>query len=1227
MKVEALYVAALIVTAVISTLTMSAANPDATLVVEVKGGECVGDVDISPPLKNIQNASQYMYVVEGLKPGDTASVRITITDLRRCRVEDVSGTTTWFTYGNKLHINIQLREGENRIRVLFSYTAPKKVYVNITATNPECVAELTANAPVNKVSGGWVIGPWSDGDMAEISAKPSDRCYIGGWMSGGKALTTSSLYNFQVLENITLTLSVERRGTTPPPSLIDFSIVSVRATGPGKIIVSTTPITTGVGTPLWQAILNPGTTLYIEAVPEGCGEFKGWRGMEKLKFVDTSSLTIITDPGYMDVEAVFGEMNPCPYVAIGPYRIMRWEDVPIIAAVVGGGSSAILVYRMSRAGARQRRAMEELMPKWSDEMLSSIAAYATGHPYGMIASLVKEYGVPKTPTEYAYIFRAYRDGKLADILQDMSLCDNPAAVLLKIADYSAFRVEYAAAQGYAAGRLLVAYMALNGYAPVTKDILYEWVGRMIPVNSKDDAIYNIELLWEDERIAHRQRQAIEEVVKILSREGMENLAQHPPKPLQIVLSVLEEGKCQGCGRRVDRGAKFCPYCGTRLRPVTPEVLEKQAIPKEEAKPAREDAVAKEGRPTSATCPHCGNNVKPGSKFCIKCGARVTTSATTVTTPSEGRRLKELISRAQKAGTVGAAVKEPAPEDRTPATPPDVVERPVRTRESIEERVVEPVQPIKSERVINQQPTKIPGPDSTLQQKQEGHAPPTPPKVLHEPEPEKTILSEEQVPRGVDVAPPLPTPARPKQTTPIPSMRPPTETNITAPKTTQEKPTPAPKPQTVETVKPIEQPSTPKTLQPVSPEPEPRILHETPKEVVEEQEVEWEPDEDLIDTLKAIRVDPREFKHEAVRLAASNLDERSFEKELFRTADRLVSKIEGLRPDSSDADALRLSLFKHLMGAAQEIRKLMRPPEPPRKAVAKITASRPEQAGRLEPSPVASEAPPSPIPPTQPRATVTPQAQPKPAIQHIEPENLQPTLPQPRAQATPTIQQIPKPETTQQETVDEYIPYESVLRGEFREKTVILLPIKRSALPTGLIAGMAGVLNLEGATKPPVRGAIAQTRTAYRANYTRPVRPSPSHPYVKKVIKAVSSGHGNVWIITEEMYSMDEVRKEFEDKGYRPVKARLDIEGSRKRLEKIMHPKHAEKLAFAEALIPWLADELETHGWEGVYKKLVELLGEEDGEEVYVTLTEVLKEKPEYPNKPLAASLGVLDEGE
>jgi uncharacterized OB-fold protein len=496
-------------------------------------------------------------------------------------------------------------------------------------------------------------------------------------------------------------------------------------------------------------------------------------------------------------------------------------------------------------------------------------------------------------------------------------------------------------------------------------------------------------------------------------------------------------------------------------------------------------------------------------------------------------------------------------------------------------------------------------------------PATPPKIIHEPEPKKTLPQEpeEWIPRRADITPPPPTPARPERTAPSP--RPPAETNITAPKTTPEKPTPEPKPQTTGTVKTIERPR---------PEPEPRILRETPKE--EEEEVEWEPDEDLSETLKAVRVDPREFKHEAVRLAASNLDERGFEKELFRSADKLISKIEGLELDSQDA--LRLSLTQHLRGAVHEIRKLMKPPEPPRKAVAKPAAPQPEQAWRLEPSRITPETLPSPAPPTQPRTTVTPPAQPQapkprpePVFQHIKPETLQPPAPQPRVQATPTIKPAAQPQVAK-----EYIPYEAVLRGEFEEKTAILLPIRRSALPTALVAGQVkGVTNLEKEDEPSYDAVVVQTRTTYRANYKDCPRPSPTHPYVKKAVRWLSKGYGTVWIITEEMYGMEEVKAELDRRGFRAKTALLDVEGARKRLEKIMHPAHAAKLAVSGALIPWLADELGSGGWEGVREKLINLLGKDDGEEVYQTLMEAIKENPEYPNKPLAISLGVLDEGE
>jgi uncharacterized C2H2 Zn-finger protein len=638
---------AIITLAVLVGLTASEARSDIAVTVEFSGMECVGVAAIIPYPGKLQLTGQRIYTVSvgNLTSGDVVSLEVVISDLKRCRVESVSGALAWFIDRDRLYANIMLKEGENKLYVKFSYTPPKRVYTIVNATNPECVAELTANAPVNRASGGWVVGPWTDGDMAELSATPSDGCYIGGWMRGVKALTTSSFYSFQALENITLTLSAERRGTMPPPSLIDFSIVSVRATGPGKVIVSSKPIATGVGTPLWQAVLNPGTTIYVEAVPEGCGEFRGWRGTDKLKTVDTPSLTIITDPGYLDVEAVFENMRGCPYIVIGPYRILRVDEAPVVAAVVGGGSTGLLVYRMVRAGRRQRRTLEELMPRWSDEMLSSIASYTTGHPYAMIANLVREYRPPETPTEYIYIFRAYRDGRLPDILRDLDRCDSASTVLFTISEYRMVRLRYASEQGYMAGRLLTAYISLKGYAPVTKNILYEWVRRMLAVSSREKAEHNIELLWRDRQLVNLQKNAVEEVIRELSKEGLENLAINPPKPIQKVLETLI--KIPRCGSQPIYGEKYCKQCGARIPTKAWEITE------ETPKPITVEIERKAGTPT-IECPHCGKVLRQGAKYCTKCGASIVSPA------HKGMKIREIFRKIQQ-----DVSRKTTPEERVP----------------------------------------------------------------------------------------------------------------------------------------------------------------------------------------------------------------------------------------------------------------------------------------------------------------------------------------------------------------------------------------------------------------------------------------------------------------------------------------------------------------------------------------------------------------------------------
>jgi hypothetical protein len=300
------------------------------------------------------------------------------------------------------------------------------------------------------------------------------------------------------------------------------------------------------------------------------------------------------------------------------------------------------------------------------------------------------------------------------------------------------------------------------------------------------------------------------------------------------------------------------------------------------------------------------------------------------------------------------------------------------------------------------------------------------------------------------------------------------------------------------------------------------------------------------------------------------------------------------------------------------------------AEAKSAALEPGQVTVAESSYMMPEASPETAPPAQLQPS---KPRPEPESQQLE--TLQPS-------AMPIQPQVTESVTARPQAVEDYVPYDALLRGEFEEYTVYLLPIKRSALPTALIAGQAKtIFNLEGSSRLPRVGAIAQTRTNYRSNYKDFIRPSPSHPYVRRVIKAISEGYGTVWIITEEMYWMEEVKAELDRRGFRAKGVWLDVEGAQRRLERAIlawlsrrgfevdvrghAARFAAKLAMAGALIPWLPDELEASGWEGVRRRLIELLGEKDGNEVYQTLVEAFKKRPFYPNKPLAVSLGIYEE--
>jgi hypothetical protein len=61
---------------------------------------------------------------------------------------------------------------------------------------------------------------------------------------------------------------------------------------------------------------------------------------------------------------------------------------------------------------------------------------------------------------------------------------------------------------------------------------------MLAVSSREKAEHNIELLWRDRQLVNLQKNAVEEVIRELSKEGLENLAINPPKPIQKVLETL-----------------------------------------------------------------------------------------------------------------------------------------------------------------------------------------------------------------------------------------------------------------------------------------------------------------------------------------------------------------------------------------------------------------------------------------------------------------------------------------------------------------------------------------------------------------------------------------------------------------------------------------------------------------------------------------------------------------
>ena len=103
--------------------------------------------------------------------------------------------------------------------------------------------------------------------------------------------------------------------------------------------------------------------------------------------------------------------------------------------------------------------------------------------------------------------------------------------------------------------------------------------------------------------------------------------------------------CTKCGNELKTGAKFCMKCGT---PVSAPVAQvKSAV-------------------SSAVCPSCGKPLKPGAKFCMGCGTPVSAPAAQIkpvessaVCPSCGKPLKPGVKFCMGCGTPIAQTSQPA----------------------------------------------------------------------------------------------------------------------------------------------------------------------------------------------------------------------------------------------------------------------------------------------------------------------------------------------------------------------------------------------------------------------------------------------------------------------------------------------------------------------------------------------------------------------------------------
>jgi subtilisin family serine protease len=89
---------------------------------------------------------------------------------------------------------------------------------------------------------------------------------------------------------------------------------------------------------------------------------------------------------------------------------------------------------------------------------------------------------------------------------------------------------------------------------------------------------------------------------------------YEPPTLPASAALPPTMPCPHCGKPVRVGARFCAACGQSITPP-------QVAPPPSPTPVALPPVASPPTPVSTTCKNCHQPLRPGAKFCAKCGAK------------------------------------------------------------------------------------------------------------------------------------------------------------------------------------------------------------------------------------------------------------------------------------------------------------------------------------------------------------------------------------------------------------------------------------------------------------------------------------------------------------------------------------------------------------------------------------------------------------------------------